>query len=71
MAPLLQAIWSQTPLDVIGVIIEQTNDISTLHKWCLATARSQLCGLTYRQRYRRVTINLANLPVDPSLIVDQ
>lgn len=58
----LSSVWNCLPLDLVFIIIENTDDILTLHRWCIATAKSTLRKAAYTRRWRCALIDLTNLP---------
>ena len=52
-------------MDIVCTIIEQTDDLSTLHNWCLACSKSMLCKTAYASRFRHLSLDYLNLPSPP------
>lgn len=53
-----------TAFKIICTIIEQTEDITTLHNWCIATPNGDLNRTACAQRYRTIKIDQFNLAAD-------
>ena len=63
----LSKIWVGLPTEIILAIVEETENIATLHSLCHAsTAGSDIESISFRRRYAAVSINTQNIHLGTS-----
>ena len=64
----LQGIWANLPFELVALIIERTDDLTSLHNWCLASSGClELQTAAFRRRHARTYLDLCNICLDPEI----